>query len=288
MTKAKAYYELTKPGVTYGNAISAIAGFLFASHGMVNWTVFFWITLGTTLVIGAACALNNYLDQDIDAKMERTQKRAKLIETVGPRNALIFAVVLAVVGFVLLAAFTNWWVVLVEAIGYITYVVFYGMWSKRKSVHGTLVGSISGAAPILGGYAGAAGGIDLGGLLVFAVIFVWQMPEFYSISIYRRKEYVAAGLPVSGVVRGVQRTTRHIFVYTFLFVTFALALSIFDYATSWTYLIAMGVAGVYWLYLGWLGMSAKEPDAWARRMFKFSLTALLLFCGLISIDAWLP
>ncbi|HKX24448.1 MAG TPA: heme o synthase [Candidatus Saccharimonadales bacterium] len=288
MSRAKAYYELTKPGVTYGNAISAVAGFLFASHGMVDWAMFFWITLGTTLVIGSACALNNYLDQDIDAKMERTQKRAKLIQTVGSRNALLFAIAIGFIGFAVLAAFTNWWVVLVEVIGYFDYVVLYGMWSKRKSVHGTLVGSISGAAPILAGYAGAAGGIDLGGWLVFAVIFVWQMPEFYSISIYRRKEYAAAGLPVSGVVRGVKRTTQQIFVYTFLFVLFSVGLWSFDYADSITYIAAMGVAGLYWLWLGWQGMSAKDPDAWARRMFKFSLTALLLFCGLISIDAWLP
>lgn len=288
MTRAKAYYELTKPGVTYGNAISAVAGFLFASQGMVNWSLFFWVTLGTTLVIGSACALNNYLDQDIDAKMERTQKRAKLIQTVGPRNALVFAVLLGLVGFAMLVAFTNWWVLLVEAIGYLDYVVFYGMWSKRKSVHGTLVGSISGAAPILAGYAAVAGTIDLGGFLLFAAIFVWQMPEFYSISIYRRKEYAAAGLPVSGVVRGVQRTTRHIFAYTLLFVLFTLALGALGYATSLTYLVAMATSGLYWLWLGWQGLTAKDPDAWARRMFKFSLTALLLFCGLISIDAWLP
>lgn len=288
MTRAKAYYELTKPGVTYGNVISAVAGFLFASQGMINWTTFFWITLGTTLVIGSACALNNYLDQDIDAKMERTQKRAKLIETVGSRNALVFAILLGLAGFAMLAAFTNWWVVLVEVIGYLDYVVFYGMWSKRRSVHGTLVGSISGAAPILAGYVAAAGVIDLGGLLLFAVIFVWQMPEFYSISIYRRKEYAAAGLPVSSVVRGVQRTIRQIFAYTLLFVLFTLALGVFGYTNSLLYLVAMATAGLYWLWLGWQGLASSSPDAWARRMFKFSLTALLLFCGLISIETWLP
>lgn len=288
MSHAKAYYQLTKPGVTYGNAISAIAGFLFASHGMIDWTMFFWITIGTTFVIGSACALNNYLDQDIDAKMERTKKRANLIETVGSRNALAFAILLGLLGFAILAAFTNWWVVLVEVVGYIDYVVLYGMWSKRTSVHGTLVGSISGAAPILAGYAGAAGGIDLGGWLVFAIIFVWQMPEFYSISIYRRKEYAAAGLPVSGVVRGVKKTSRQTFAYTFLFVLFTIALWSFGYASSITYIVAMSAVGLYWLWLGWQGLAAKDPDAWARRMFKFSLITLLLFCALISIDEWLP
>jgi len=287
MTKAKAYYELTKPGVTYGNAISAIAGYLFAAHGTINWPLFLWVTVGTTLVIGSACALNNYLDQDIDAKMERTKKRAKLIATVGPRNALVFSILLGLAGFAMLAAFTSWLVVAIEIVGFVDYVVLYGMWAKRKSVHGTLVGSISGAIPILAGYVAVSGTIDLGALLVFGVIFVWQMPEFYSISIYRRAEYAAAGVPVISVVRGVKRTTLEIFIYTLLFAVFSILLGVTGYA-SVSYTIIMTLVSLYWLRLGFQGFRAPDPSVWARKMFKFSLTALLVFCGLIAIDAWLP
>lgn len=287
MNKAKAYYELTKPGVLYGNTISAVAGFLFASHGAIDWLLFGSVFVGTLLVIASACALNNYLDQDIDAKMERTKKRAFLIQTVGPRGALIFSIILGLTGFAILAAFTNWLVVLVEIIGYIDYVVLYGMLSKRRSVHGTLVGSISGAAPILAGYVAATGSLDVGGLLVFLIIFVWQMPEFYSISIYRRKEYATAGVPVISVVRGIRRATQEIFIYTALFVLFSILLGITGYAST-TYTLIMVGAGAYWLLLGAKGFRAKDSEAWSRRMFKFSLIILLLFCGLISVDAWLP
>ena len=286
MTKARAYYELTKPGVTYGNAISAIAGFLFASHGVINWPLFAMVAIGTTLVIGSACALNNYLDQDIDRKMTRTKKRAELIKTVGSQNALLFAIVLGIIGLALLT-FTNWWVVAIEIVGYLDYVVLYGMWSKRKSVHGTLVGSISGAAPILAGYAGAAGEIDLGGALVFAVLLAWQMPEFYSISIYRRKEYAAAGVPVISVVKGIRQTTTQIFIYTLLFVIFSLLLSLSGY-TGASYTILMTTMGIYWLWLSAQGFTTKDSNAWAHKVFHFSLIALLLFCSLLSIDAWLP
>jgi protoheme IX farnesyltransferase len=287
MTKAQAYYQLTKPGVLFGNALSAFAGFLLASRGDIDLWLFIWLSIGTTLTIASACALNNYLDQDIDSKMERTKKRADLLKTVGPRNAVIFAVILGVLGFVLLAAFTNWLVVAVEIVGYIDYVVLYGMWSKRRSVHGTLVGSISGAAPILAGYVAVTGTIDLGAALVFLILFVWQMPEFYSISIYRRKEYAAAGVPVISVVKGVRQTILQIFVYTILFVIFSLALGLTGYA-SVTYTTIMAFVGAYWLALGLKGFKAKDPDAWARRMFKFAINSLLIFCALIMIDAWLP
>src|SRR5690606_20558646 len=113
--------------VLYGNAISAAAGFLLASRGDINGLLFLWLCLGTTLVIASACVLNNYLDQDIDSRMARTKKRARWIETVGPRNAVIFSVVLGLAGMAILVAYTNWLVVLVGLIGFIDYVVLYGM-----------------------------------------------------------------------------------------------------------------------------------------------------------------
>ena len=182
--------------------------------------------------------------------------------------------------------YTNWLVVVVEIIGYLDYVVLYGMWSKRKSVHGTLVGSISGAVPILAGYVAASGVIDVGAILVFLIIFVWQLPEFYSIAIYRQKEYAAAGVPVISVVKGTAHTIREIFVYTFLFVIFTVSLGLLGYAGV-IYTITMLAVGLYWLWLGLQGFTAQDADAWARRMFKFSLNALLIFCALISINAWI-
>jgi len=282
----RAYAQLTKPGVLFGNALSAAAGYLFASQGNVNVIGFVWLALGTTLIIASACVLNNYLDQDIDTKMARTKKRAAWIEMVGQRNTVIFAVALGVLGFATLIATTNWLVVLIEIIGYVDYVVLYGMWSKRSSVHGTLVGSVSGAAPILAGYVGASGELNMGAALTFLALFVWQMPEFYAISIYRQKEYAAAGVPVISVVRGIPRTIREIFAYTLLFVLFTLLLGVLGYGGI-IYSVGMGIVGAYWLTLAVQGFSTKNHDAWARKMFKFSINALLIFCGLISVNGWL-
>ncbi len=288
MQKVKAYYQLTKPGVLYGNAITASAGFLFASARTPFdiWT-FIWLTLGMTFVIASACVLNNFLDQDIDTLMERTKKRPLIQGDVSGRGAVLFSIILGVLGIGSLYFYTNLLTVIVAIAGYIVYVVLYGMLSKRLSVHGTLVGSISGAMPILAGYVAAAGVFDVGALLVFLVLFLWQMPEFYSISIYRQKEYKAAGVPVISVVKGVRHTKVEIFVYTIAFVVATLLLVVFGYAGV-TYGVAMGVLGAYWIWLGWQGLTAKDDDAWARRMFRFSLVILLAFCFTIAVEGILP
>lgn len=289
MATIKQYYSLTKPGVLYGNVLTTVAGFLLASQGKIDWWLFLATCFGTTLVIASACVLNNYLDQDIDSKMARTKQRAIVAGEVEGRNAVVFSVVLGLLGITILFVYTNLLVLAIGLVGFFTYVVLYGMLSKRLSIHGTLVGSVSGAAPILAGYCAVSGVIDIGAIIVFAILFLWQMPEFYSISVYRRKEYKAADVPVISVVKGAAYTRVQIFYYTLAFVVATILLTLFDY-TGYIYLVVMSALGAYWLWLGKEGLkklSDTASDAWARQMFHFSLIILLVFCGLISIDAWL-
>lgn len=281
------YYSLTKPRVLYGNVLTTIAGFLYASRGSIDWALFAAVCAGTTLIIAAACVTNNYLDQDIDAKMDRTKKRAIVAGEIPGWRAVVFAFVLGIAGLSILVAYTNTIVAVLGVVGFVDYVVLYGMWSKRLSIHGTLVGSISGAIPILAGYVGVTGQIDTAAIILFAVLFLWQMPEFYSIAIYRKKEYAAAKVPVMSVVRGVWSTTVQIFVYTVAFVIATLALAIWGGA-SLTYGIVMLLLGAYWIRLGVEGLQRKGDDMWARQMFRYSLIILLVFCGMISIDNLLP
>jgi protoheme IX farnesyltransferase len=285
--QARRYYSLTKPGVLYGNALSAAAGFLLASGRDIRWALFLYTLIGTTLVIASACVINNYLDQDIDSKMARTKQRALVAGTVSGRGAVLFGMALGVIGLTILIAGTNPLVVAIGIAGFIDYVVLYGMLSKRRSIYGTLVGAVSGAAPIFAGYVAARGAIDAGAILVFLILFLWQIPEFYSIAIYRRDEYRAAGVPVVTVVKDVRYATRHIVWFTAGFVIAALLLGVIG-TTGLTYSVIMALLGGYWLWLGLDGLKAKDGVAWARRMFKFSLIILLAFSFLISIDAWLP
>ena len=285
MATFKEYYSLTKPGVLYGNALTAAAGFLLAAQGRIDLLLFVALVVGSTLVIASACVLNNFLDQDIDSKMARTKQRAIVAGKVKGRDAVILSIVLGLVGILILAL--HMLVVIIGIIGFIDYVVLYGMLSKRLSIHGTLVGSISGAVPILAGYVAVTGTIDLGAVLVFAILFLWQMPEFYSIAIYRRKEYKAAGVPVISVVKGSEHTRLQIFFYTVAFVVATLLLGIYGYA-GYSYSVMMALLGAYWIWLGLKGFRAKDIEMWARHMFRFSLIVLLAFCAMISIDSLLP
>ena len=282
----KSYYELTKPRVMYGNLITTIAGFLFAANGHIDLALFFATIIGTALVISSACVINNYLDQDIDAKMERTKKRPLITNEVSQRGAVVFGVVLGLMGMALLIAFTNLWVVGVGIFGFVTYVWLYGVLGKRKSVHGTLVGSLSGAAPILAGYVAVKSGLDLPAVLLFLVLFFWQMPEFYSISIYRKKEYAKAGVPVSSVIRGVSATKQQIYTYTLLTVACILALATSP-LVSVSYFIIMLILCVTWIKKTFAGLKTKDNDSWARSNFHFSLIVLVVFSLVISINPYL-
>ncbi|MCW1908546.1 MAG: heme o synthase [Candidatus Saccharibacteria bacterium] len=281
-----AYYQLTKPRVMYGNLITTVAGFLFAAQDSIGWSVLFFTTVGTSLVISSACVINNYLDQDIDRKMERTLNRPLITGVVKPKNALIFGIMLLIGGLTILYTRTNLWVTGIGIFGYVTYVWLYGALGKRQSVHGTLIGSISGAVPILAGYIAVTNNFDVTALLLFMALFFWQMPEFYSISIFRKKEYAKAGIPVSAVVRGVESTQKQIVAYTILTILCMVALA-FTAKASMTYLIVISLTSAYWLLQTVHGIQSTQSQIWARKNFHLCIRVLLIFSFLIAIDTYL-
>lgn len=286
---AARYYSLTKPGVLYGNVLTAAAGFLLAVGitRTFNLGLFLATIVGTTFVIASACVLNNVLDRDIDDRMERTKKRATVSGSISVRGAVVFSVVLFVLGNAALVAWTNWLVVATGLAGFFTYVVLYGMLSKRMSVHGTLVGSISGAAPIFAGYVAVTGAIDAGAIFAFLAIFFWQMPEFYSIAVYRRDEYARAGVPVITVVHGIPAAKVQILIYAIAFAISAVALTPLGY-TGWIYAVVMGALGLWWVVIGVQGFRASDDNAWARRMFRFSLVIIMAYSLMIAVGPLLP
>lgn len=291
MGKINTYYQLTKPGVLYGNVLTGVAGFLLGAGYFSRFDLSLFIATigGMTLVIASACVLNNVLDQDIDRIMERTKSRGVASGEVNSLPATIFSLILLILGISILRLWVNWLVVVVGIAGFIVYVWLYGALSKRKSIHGTAVGSISGAAPILAGYLAVSDHVDAAAILLFLILFFWQFPEFYSIAIYRRKEYAKAKVPIMSVVKGVKITKIQIFIYTIAYVTCTLLLSIFGY-TGLIYFAVMAVSGFYFIRLGYKGLytKPKADDAWARKMFHFSLKSLLLLCAMLAVGGILP
>jgi heme o synthase len=288
LTKIKAYYYLAKPGIVYGNALPLIAAFLIASRndiGAINWILLWWTMVGTALVIGSACVFNNYLDRGIDVSMSRTKKRATVTGEISGFSVITYGIVLGLLGFFILARYTNWLTVGIGLIAVFVYVVLYG-WAKRRAPYGTLVGSIAGATPPLAGYCAVTNQFDLGALLLFLVLAIWQMPHFYAIAMFRKEEYAAAGVPVLSVVKGMQVTKIYILFYVVLFLIVSSSLTFFGY-TGYLYLAVMVVLSLVWLWMAIKGLKAEDDVRWARKMFFFSLIILMAFSISIPIDLWL-
>lgn len=281
----KKYYRLTKPGIVRGNLITAVAGFILASKGNLDAGVFIALVFGMSAIIASACVFNNYIDREIDAKMSRTEKRSFATGDINVNQAMAFATVLGFLGFLAIILFINSITFILGFIAYINYIVFYGI-AKRKSIHGTLVGSISGALPLTAGYTAVADKIDVVAVTLFFIMVFWQMPHFYSIAIYRLKDYKAANIPVLAAVKGMRATKISIVAYMLLF---SVAVLFFYFAADlgYLYLIIMSAVIFSWTSYAFKGFNTKKDKAWAGKMFSLSLRVLLIFSVMISLDNFL-
>ena len=146
--------------------------------------------------------------------------------------AFVFAIVLGVLGFGILWFWVNAYAFLFAVIGFVVYVGFYSLWTKRTTIHQTVVGSISGAAPPVIGYTAVANQFDIGALLIFLGYALWQMPHSWAIAIYRFDDYKNAGIPILPVARSIQRTKIESLIYVILFIVAMNGLFVFGY-TNW-------------------------------------------------------
>lgn len=281
----KKYYQLTKPGIVRGNLFTTAGGFFLAARGHVDFLHLFLALFGTVFVIASACVFNNFTDRTLDEKMERTKKRALVTGQISTKNALVFASILLFLGLTFLIT-VNLLTAIVAAFGFVFYVFVYGYW-KRKSIHGTLIGSISGATPPVIGYVAVTNSLDLGALLLFLILVMWQMPHFYAIGIFRKDEYAAANLPVLPVVMGIDAAKKQMRYYAIGFILTITLLAVFGY-TGFFYLIVMLAVGGIWLFNIFLGSVAIDNKKWATQIFVYSILVLTIFSILISIDFALP
>lgn len=276
------YYYLTKPGIVYGNAIAAMAGFFFASRFAVDWVTFFAMLFGISLVIASACVMNNIIDRDIDAIMKRTQRRSMPSGGIGIMHAWLYGGSLLITGALILGFGTNLLTLAVALFGHIAYVGAY-TYSKRRTVHSTLIGTISGSTPPVIGYLAVTGQADIVALLLYLIMVAWQMPHFYAIAIFRRDEYAAAGLPILSVVRGNEAVRKQIVWYvTSFFVAIVLLYSVGGTSLFWVLLMSM--VALYWIYLCFDTSRNDDLVKWAKSQFGWSLYVLIIFSVSLSLD----
>ncbi len=277
----RAYLELTKPGIIMGNGMSAIAGFMLASKGPIDYALFVSMLMGLSLVMASACVFNNYIDRECDAKMERTKHRALVTGRISPKSALVYSTLLGLSGILLLGVYTNLLTMSLGLLGFLGYVILYSF-SKYSTSYATVMGSFAGAIPPTVGYCSVSSHFDLGALLLYAIIVFWQMPHFYAIALYRKNDYQAASIPILPLTKGVLTTKIHMLLYTIAFTLTAPLLSIFGY-TSPLYLLLSLLLGASWCILSLQGFKTRNDVLWARKMFIFSLIAISSLCVMISV-----
>lgn len=281
----RSYYLLTKPGIIMGNIITTTGGFFLASKGTFHLILFLMTVTGLSLIIASACIFNNYIDRKADEKMERTKNRPFVKKEVHPVKALIFASILGIMGAYILAKFTNPLTLCLGILGFVVYVLFY-TFSKYVTIHGTLIGSIAGAMPPVIGYTSVTGTFDRGAFLLFFMMSLWQMPHFYSITIYRMKDYLAASIPTLPIKKGMQVTKMQMLLYILAFWGVGSLLTFYHY-TGIIFFITLSLSCLFWLYYGIKGFQAENDKLWARKMFSSSLIVIMVIHLMISIESCL-
>ncbi|WP_413510292.1 heme o synthase [Serratia liquefaciens] len=279
----KQYLQVTKPGIIFGNLISVVGGFLLASKGSIDYPLFLATLVGVSLVVASGCVFNNYIDRDIDKKMERTKNRVLVKGLIAPSVSLVYATALGIAGFALLYIGANPLAMWLAVMGFVVYVGVYSLYMKRHSVYGTLIGSLSGAAPPVIGYCAVTNEFDAGALILLAIFSLWQMPHSYAIAIFRFKDYQAANIPVLPVVKGISVAKNHITVYIVAFMVATLMLTLGGYA-GYKYLFVAAAVSVWWLGMALRGYKAENDSVWARKLFVFSIVAITSLSVMMSID----
>lgn len=280
------YWELTKPRVVALMLLTAWIGMLLASEpSTFPWHAFFFGTIGIACSAGAAAVINQLVERHIDIHMHRTHDRPVASGRVSPKQAMLFALGLGILGLGSLVVFVNTltaWLTLLSLIGY---ALIYTLFLKRTTPQNIVIGGAAGAAPPLLGWAAVSGTLDPFGLLLVLIIFTWTPPHFWALAIYRQEEYAKTKLPMLPVTHGVRFTKLCILFYIVLLI----ASTVLPYVTHMsgiTYLVCALGLGLGFLYYGILLYRKDDPKI-AIQTFGYSIIYLMgLFIGLL-IDHYL-
>jgi protoheme IX farnesyltransferase len=275
------YFEMTKPKVQSLLLFTTITTMYVAgdpSLGLVALTC-----LGGALSAGGAGAINHALDRDLDRMMKRTADRPVASGRVSARAAIVFGVLLGCASFALLALTVNPLAAVLAMSGLLGYVLVYTIWLKRSTPQNIVIGGAAGAVPPLVAWAAVTGGLEGTPLYLFAIVFFWTPPHFWSLSLLMKDEYARAGVPMMPVVRGEAETRRQILLYTVLLYAVS-QLPFCAGAFGAVYLAGSVTLGAVFI-AGAVRLLRRPERRTALRLYLYSLAYLALLFGLMVADA---
>jgi len=273
--------ELFKARLSFFQIITAGAGYLLAAHGALNYFTFAATLLGTGLSAFGAAALNQWVERDLDALMERTQDRPLPARRMTPRDGLALGLMFSMAGVFCLAFFVNLLAAALAALTIISYVWLYTP-LKRISTLNTLVGAIPGALPPLIGWSAASGGIQFGGVILFMILWFWQMPHFMAIAWMYREDYARAGFKMLSVAdEGGMNSAKQSVIYSVCLLAVSLLPSFIGLANEMYFFGALVLGLAFWgLAMRFLWLRTRES---ARRLFFASILYLPLLLALMLL-----
>lgn len=285
-SKKQLWEQAVKTGIIKSNLIPMIAALMLALYTYeLNFIdhipAIIYAIIGSAAVIAAAGAYNNIYDRDIDQIMPRTKTRPTVTGELSTKVVLIVATLLLILGCLALYLASPL-AALLGFLGVFFYVVPYTMWTKRRTIWNTEVGSISGAMPPLIGWAAVAPDIwHPAAWALFLIMVIWQMPHFYAIAIRKKDDYAAANIPMLPVAKGERRT----YIQSNVYLVLLILSSFLFYPLSLGLTIVSFVLGVIWLGMSITASKKKEQKKWANKMFAYSLFHMMAVFGTVFIYA---
>lgn len=279
------FYELTKPRLSFLSVITAIVGYLSANPHR-DLGVLLSLLFGTSLAAGGAAVLNQWLEREADAKMVRTRERPIPAGRIAPLHAFIYGFCLSVLGSYILFAGANMLAACLTVATIASYVLLYTP-LKRVTTWNTIIGAIPGALPPLIGWAAAEGRISTLGWILFAILFLWQMPHFFAIAWTHRKDYANGGfVMLSNADANGRKVSRQACYFSFALVISTLLPVILGY-TTWFFGVVAILGGIYILRPSIAFLKAEERDQAARKLFFASIFYLPAVLVPLVLDLWL-
>ncbi len=285
MSLFKNYFELTKPKVVSMMLITAIVGMLLATPNIPSFQIMIIALLGIGLCAASAATINQIIDRNIDAGMQRTSGRPLPQGEISPVNASLFALFLMIMGTIILIYFVNTLTALLTICSLIGYAFIYTVFLKRATPQNIVIGGLAGAAPPLLGWTAITNSIDPNALLLVLIIFVWTPPHFWALAIYRRDDYAKESIPMLPVTHGVKFTKLQIILYTILL----FIVSLLPYVVLMSgviYLIASLVLGIIYLYTSFK-MYFYDDNDYPMVSFQYSVYYIFLIFAALLLDHFL-
>ena len=278
----KDFVALLKPRVMSLVVFTGFAGIMVAP-GSIHPVIAAIAILCIAIATGASGAINMWYEQDLDAKMERTRNRPLPAGRMEPEAALAFGCVLAGGSVMVMGLGVNWAAAALLALAIGFYVFVYTIWLKRRTPQNIVIGGAAGAFPPMIGWAAVTGDISIGGIALFALIFMWTPPHFWALALYKCSDYEKAGVPMLPVVSGVLETKKQILLYTVLLLPVSLVPWMIGTASmAWGVLAAgLGLVFIAFSVKVWFDDTDRAP----RQMFRYSLFYLAVLFAALIVDS---